>query len=114
MLAVYPLSTYQEVCDMGKGLGIALIGLLAVAGGVAAAAILTKKKLEKENEADYYDDWDDAEWIDDEDFDFDDADECITDAVEDLAEAAADVARVNKQNDELIEEKDIAEESEDL
>lgn len=97
---------------MSKGLGIALIGLLAVAGGVVAATILTKKKLEKENEADYYDEWDDAEWLDDEDFDFDDADECIADVVEDLAEVAADIAEVNKQNDELIEEDGDAEEPE--
>ncbi len=86
---------------MAKGLGIALVGLLAVAGGIAAAAIITKKKLEKENEEDYYDEWDDAEWLDDEDFDFDDADECITETV-------ADIAEVNKQNDELIEETPAA------
>ena len=54
-----------------KGLGIALVGMLAVAGGIAAATIITKKKLEKENDADYYDDWDE-EWDDDgADFDFD-------------------------------------------
>ncbi len=88
---------------MAKGLGIALVGLLAIAGGVAAAAIITKKKLEKENEEDYYDEWDDAEWLDDEDFDFDDAEECITETV-------ADIAEVNKQNDELIEEAPTAEE----
>ncbi len=82
---------------MAKGLGIALVGLLAVAGGVAAAAYITKKKLEKENEEDYYDEWDDAEWLEDEDFDFDDADETI-------AETIADIAEVNKQNDDLIEE----------
>ncbi len=51
-----------------KGLGIALVGLLAVAGGIAAATYITKRKLEKDNEEDYYDDWDD---IDDEDIDFD-------------------------------------------
>ena len=73
---------------MAKGFGIALVGLLAVAGGVAAAAYLTKKKLDKENEADYYDEWDDA-------------DECISDTA---AETAAIIAEVNKQNDELIEE----------
>ena len=38
-----------------KGLGIAIVGLLAIAGGVAAATIITKKKLEKENDEDYYD-----------------------------------------------------------
>lgn len=86
---------------MAKGLGLALVGLLAIAGGVAAATIITKKKLEKENEEDYYDEWDDAEWLDDEDFDFDDVDECI-------ADTAADIAEVNKQNDELIEEESAA------
>lgn len=90
---------------MAKGFGIALVGLLAVAGGVAAAAYLTKKKLDKDNDADYYDEWDDAEWLDDEDFDFDDADECISDTA---SEAAAAVAEVNKQNDELIEEDEAA------
>ena len=56
-----------------KGLGIAIAGLLAIAGGVAAATIITKKKLEKENDEDYYDDWDD-EWDDDNDnFDFDES-----------------------------------------
>lgn len=90
---------------MAKGFGIALAGLLAVAGGVAAAAYLTKKKLDKDNDADYYDEWDDAEWLDDEDFDFDDADECISDTA---CEAAAAVAEVNKQNDELIEEDEAA------
>lgn len=87
---------------MAKGLGLALVGLLAIAGGVAAATIITKKKLEKENEEDYYDEWDDAEWMDDEDFDFDDIDENIADTAE---KVAADIAEVNKQNDELIEEE---------
>ena len=82
---------------MAKGLGIALVGLLAIAGGVAAAAIITKKKLEKENEEDYYDEWDDAEWLDDEDFDFDEADETV-------AETVADIAEVSKKDEELIEE----------
>ncbi len=86
---------------MAKGLGIALVGLLAIAGGVAAAAYITKKKLEKENEEDYYDEWDDAEWLDDEDFDFDEADETIAD---NIVETIADIAEVNKKNDELIEE----------
>lgn len=90
---------------MAKGFGLALVGLLAVAGGVAAAAYLTKKKMDKENDADYYDEWDDAEWLDDEDFDFDDADESISDTA---SEAAAAVAEVNKQNDELIEEEEAA------
>ena len=44
-----------------KGLGIALVGILAIAGGIAAATIITKKKLEKQNDEDYYDDWDEEE-----------------------------------------------------
>ena len=84
-----------------KGLGIALVGLLAVAGGIAAATIITKKKLERENEEDYYDEWDEADWLDDEDFDFDDIDENIADTAE---QAAADIKEVNKQGEELIEE----------
>lgn len=55
-----------------KALGIFLIGALAVAGGVVAATYVTKKKLERENEDDFYENWD---GIDDEeddwDFDFD-------------------------------------------
>ena len=55
-----------------KAFGILMVGLLAVAGGVAAATYVTKKKLEKENEDDYYDDWDDDSDLDDDwDFDFD-------------------------------------------
>lgn len=97
---------------MAKGLGIALVGLLAIAGGVAAATIITKKKLEKENEEDYYDEWDDAEWLDDEDFDFDDIDENIADTAE---QVAAEITEVNKQGEELIEEAAASEdESETL
>lgn len=55
-----------------KALGIFLVGFLAAAGGVAAAAYIAKKKLEKENEDDYFDAWDDE---DDEDWDFDFDDE---------------------------------------
>ena len=51
-----------------KAFGIFMIGFLAAAGGVAAATYLAKKKLEKENEDDYFDAWDDE---DDEDWDFD-------------------------------------------
>ena len=82
---------------MAKGLGIALVGLLAIAGGIAAAAIITKKKLEKENEEDYYDEWDDAEWLDDEDFDFDEVNEIV-------AETFADADEAGKKNEDLIEE----------
>ncbi len=53
-----------------KGFGVFMVGLLAAVGGIAAATYITKKKLEKENEEDYYSDWDDLD--DDIDFDFDD------------------------------------------
>lgn len=55
-----------------KALGIFLIGALAVAGGVAAATYITKKKLEKENEDDFYENWDNVDDAEDDwDFDFD-------------------------------------------
>ncbi len=54
-----------------KTLGILLVGALAVAGGIAAATYITKKKLEKDNEDNYYDDWDSDDIDDDFDFDFD-------------------------------------------
>lgn len=54
-----------------KALGIFMVGALAVAGGIAAATYITKKKLEKENEENYYDDWDSNDIDDDWDFDFD-------------------------------------------
>lgn len=54
-----------------KALGIFMVGALAVAGGIAAATYITKKKLEKENEENYYDDWDSDDIDDDWDFDFD-------------------------------------------
>ncbi len=54
-----------------KAFGIFLIGALAVAGGIAAATYVTKKKLEKENEDNYYDDWDSDDIDDDWDYDFD-------------------------------------------
>ena len=54
-----------------KAFGILMIGALAVAGGVAAATYITKKKIDKENEENYYDDWDNDNIDDDWDFDFD-------------------------------------------
>lgn len=93
-----------------KGLGIAMIGILAVAGGIAAAAYITKKKLEKQNEEDYYDEWDDDEW-DDMDFDFDEEPEEDAPVVEDAAEA---IAEAFKAGEELIEEETSGESSEEL
>lgn len=99
-----------------KGLGIALVGILAVAGGVAAATMIMKKKLEQENDEDYYDDWDD-EWDEGADFDFDeDAD--ITDTAaaneaksEEMPSVHADeVKRVS----EMVEEVNYPEREEDL
>lgn len=54
-----------------KAFGIFLVGALAVAGGIAAATYITKKKLDKENEENYYDDWDSDDLDDDWDYDFD-------------------------------------------
>lgn len=54
-----------------KAFGILMIGAMAVAGGIAAATYITKKKLDKENEDNYYDDWDNDNIDDDWDFDFD-------------------------------------------
>ena len=54
-----------------KAFGIFMIGALAVAGGIAAATYITKKKIDKENEENYYDDWDKDDIDDDWDFDFD-------------------------------------------
>lgn len=53
-----------------KAFGIAMVSLLAAAGGVAAATYLAKKKLDRENEDDYFDGWDDG-FDDDWDLDFD-------------------------------------------
>ena len=92
-----------------KGLGIALVGLLAIAGGVAAATIITKKKLEKENDEDYYDDWDE-EWDDDgADSDFDE-DEDLTDEAEEPDETPA--PEVKKS--EMVEEVKAPEKDEEL
>lgn len=99
-----------------KGLGIALIGILAVAGGIAAATMIMKKKLEKENDEDYYDDWDE-EWDDGADFDFDeDADITDTaDAKDDKTEEmpsvhADEVRRVS----EMVEEVNFPDPDENL
>lgn len=54
-----------------KAFGILMIGAMAVAGGIAAATYITKKKIDKENEDNYYDDWDSDAIDDDWDFDFD-------------------------------------------
>ncbi len=54
-----------------KAFGIFMIGAMAVAGGIAAATYITKKKIDKENEDNYYDDWDNDNIDDDWDFDFD-------------------------------------------
>lgn len=71
-----------------KALGIFLIGALAVVGGVAAATYITKKKLEKENEDDFYENWDNVDDADEDwDFDFDEDMD-----VEDEPAPAADAA----------------------
>lgn len=72
-----------------KALGIFLLGALAVAGGVAAATYVTKKKLERENEDDYYDNWDNID-DSDEDWDFDFDEDMEVEDEPNLAKAVAD------------------------
>ena len=74
-----------------KTLGIFLIGFLAAAGGVAAAAYVAKKKFERENEDDYFDAWDDE---DDEDWDFDFDDENTLEGADDAIEEEETSAHV--------------------
>ena len=93
-----------------KGFGIALVGLLAIAGGVAAATIITKKKLEKENDEDYYDDWDEAWDSDDADFDFDE-DEDITDSAKAEPEEAPAKEEIKKTDSDMVEEEKAPEAS---
>ncbi len=90
-----------------KTLGIVLIGLLAVAGGIAAATIITKKKLEKQNEEDYFDDWEDIDWDDE-----DDVLDSNFDAPEGLS--AEDVEAVSKEIVDLIEDEPAAEDGGEL
>jgi hypothetical protein len=105
-----------------KGLGIFMIGLLAVAGGIAAATYVTKKNLEKETEDDYFDNWDDDDELDDSvtdvvDFDFDD-DSSVDDKdnKDDAAETDPVIPEVNKQSNDLFEalNADEDEETEEL
>ena len=72
-----------------KALGIILISALAVAGGIAAATYVTKKKLERENEDDYYDNWD-TDDDSDEDWDFDFDEDMNVEDEPSLAKAVAD------------------------
>lgn len=81
-----------------KSFGVFMVGLLAAVGGIAAATYITKKKLEKENEEDYYNDWDDLD--DDIDFDFDDDTDFEVDSDIDITSAPAAEAKP----DELIED----------
>lgn len=90
-----------------KVLGIVLIGLLAVAGGIAAATIITKKKLEKQNEEDYFDDWEDIDWDDEDD---------VLDSTFDVPEglSADEVEAVSKEIVDLIEDEPAAEDGGEL
>lgn len=83
-----------------KALGIAMIGLLAVAGGIAAATYITKKKLEKENDGEFFDEWDSD--FDDDDLDFDFDDDAEIDGAP--AEEKKEEAPAARQNDDLIED----------
>lgn len=85
-----------------KALGIFLVGALAVAGGIAAATYITKKKLDKENEENYYDDWDSDDIDDDWDYDFDE-DMDVEDEpslAETVADAVPESAAFEKSDDE--------------
>lgn len=105
LVAVADIPVFTKEDIFMKALGILMVGLLAVAGGVAAATYITKKKLEKENDDNYYDDWDD-EFDDDLDFDADAAlDDASSEETEDEAAPAAKLA------DELTEEKTEDDES---
>lgn len=81
-----------------KALGIFLIGALAVAGGVAAATYVTKKKLEKENEDDYYENWDNVD-DSDEDWDFDFDEDMDVEDEPSLAKAVADAVPESAADD---------------
>lgn len=86
-----------------KAFGIFLVGALAVAGGIAAATYVTKKKLEKENEDDYFDEWDKDDDIDD-DWDYDFEEDIDVEGEPSLAKAVADSVP-EAANTEAAEEK---------
>ena len=93
-----------------KALGIAMVGLLAVAGGIAAATYITQKKLEKENDGEFFDDWDSD--FDDDDLDFDFDDDAVIDGAP--AEEKKEEAPASRQNDDLIEDDAKAEDEGEL
>lgn len=96
-----------------KGLGIFLVGALAVAGGIAAATYITKKKLDKENEENYYDDWDSDDIDDDWDYDFDE-DMDVEDEpslAKAVADAVPEVAADPVDSDEPIQSISSADEA---
>ena len=93
-----------------KALGIAMVGLLAIAGGIAAATYITNKKLEKENDGEFFDDWDSE--FDDDDLDFDFDDDAVIDGAP--AEEKKPEAPVSRQNDDLIEDDEKAEDEGEL
>lgn len=78
-----------------KAFGITMVALLAAAGGVAAATYLAKKKLDRENEDDYFDGWDDG-FDDDWDLDFDED--------EDFSEDDDTPASIPEENAGVFEE----------
>lgn len=92
-----------------KALGIFLIGAMAVAGGIAAATYITKKKLDKENEENYYDDWDSDDIDDDWDYDFDE-DMDVEDEPS-LAKAVADAVPESAAAEKSDNEATIPEET---
>ncbi|MGN0669390.1 MAG: hypothetical protein ACI4JZ_02460 [Oscillospiraceae bacterium] len=95
-----------------KAFGIFMAGILAAGAGVAAAAYLAKKKLEKENEEDYFDGWDDGldeDW----DLDFDENDEIDATAEETPAKSIKSVIPEEK-SDVFTEEADDTASDEEL
>lgn len=95
-----------------KAFGIFLVGALAVAGGIAAATYITKKKLDKENEENYYDDWDSDDIDDDWDYDFDE-DMDVEDEPS-LAKAVADAVPESAAEDKPADGAAIPEEPADF
>ncbi len=89
-----------------KALGALLIGALAVAGGIAAAAYITKKKLEKENEDNYYDDWDNDDLSDD-DFDFDFDEDMDVEGEPSIPESSAPFASFSEESSEETSDEEL-------
>lgn len=93
---------------MNKGIGALIVGILAVIGGAAFAALLIKNKLAKKKDDVDFDDFDNA--VDDEEFEhfFGDEDETAPEVEETSAEEAtseeAPVADLEEDDTEAEEQ----------